>query len=313
MRGPLVSVIIPNYNHAPYLHQRIQSVLEQTYPHFEVILLDDCSTDDSAAVLDSYRGHEKVSHVVINEQNSGTTFKQWARGIALAQGEWVWIAESDDWCEPTLLQNLVDGIQPNTSLAFCQSVTVRDNEVLWTSQPKALACTRPGPGFVQENMLRNNVIFNSSMCIFRKANYYAIGSEFTSYRFCGDWLFWIALAQHGDVYESGRFLNYFRKHGADVSGPAYQNGLAYTEYVRLLDYLADKRIIKADQLEQLLLLKFQESIYDQRLRPESKGAVAHLFYGRLGQALLSPAAYRVLGKKKFLQILLQKTFACRVI
>lgn len=307
----LISVIIPNYNHAPYLPARVESVLAQTYPHLEVILLDDCSTDDSAAVLARYAGHEKVRHLVVNEQNSGSPFKQWAKGIALARGEWIWIAESDDWCEPTLLQALVGGIGPGTSLAFCQSVTVCGNDVLWTGRPRALARTQPGPAFVQERMLRANGIYNASMCIFRKANYYAIGTEFTTYRFCGDWLFWIALAQHGDVFEVGRFLNYFRKHGADVSGPAYQSGLAYRENVRLLDELAAQGIIGADQLAHLLLLKFQEFLYDQRLRPESAADVAQLFYGRLGRNVLSPAAYRVLGKRKFLQVLLHKSLARR--
>jgi hypothetical protein len=189
---------------------------------------------------------------------------------------------------------------------------VRANEVLWMGQPKVLAYHHPGTAFVQERMLRANTIFNASMCIFRKANYYAIGPEFMSYRFCGDWLFWISLAQYGDVYESGRFLNYFRKHSADVSGPAYQNGLAYQEYVRLLGHLASQRIIQADQLEHLLLLKFQEFLYDSRLRQESVQEITHLFYEQLGQALLSPAAYRILGNRKFLQVLLHKPFAHRL-
>lgn len=302
----LVSVIIPNYNHGPYLDQRIQSVLAQTYPHFEVILLDDCSQDDSAAVLARYRTHVRVSHVVVNETNSGSTFKQWAAGIALAQGEWIWVAESDDWCEPTLLQVLVEGVGPGTSLAFCQSVTVRDNDVLWVGQPTALARTHAGPAFVQARMLHANGIYNASMCIFRKANYYAIGDAFTTYRFCGDWLFWIGLAQHGDVFESGRFLNYFRKHGADVSGPAYRNGLAYRENVRLLDELAAQGIIQPEQLAHLLLFKFQEFLHDERLALESAAEVEQLFYRRLGRNVLSLAAYRVLGKRKFLHVLLHK-------
>ena len=83
--SPTVSVIIPNYNHAPYLRQRIDSVLQQDYQDFEVILLDDCSKDDSRQVLENYRDHPKVSHVVYNEQNTGNTFIQWERGINLAE------------------------------------------------------------------------------------------------------------------------------------------------------------------------------------------------------------------------------------
>ena len=88
-----VSVIIPNYNHAKYLNQRIDSVLNQTYQNFEVIILDDCSPDNSKQVIEAYRGHPKISTIVYNEQNSGTTFKQWDKGLQLAKGEWVWIAD----------------------------------------------------------------------------------------------------------------------------------------------------------------------------------------------------------------------------
>lgn len=74
-RNSFFSVIIPNYNHAPYLHERIDSVLNQTFKDFEVILLDDKSQDDSCCILRSYENNPHVSHIVLNEQNSGSTFK----------------------------------------------------------------------------------------------------------------------------------------------------------------------------------------------------------------------------------------------
>ena len=70
----MVSVIVPNYQHAPYLRERIDSILNQTYQDFEVILLDDCSKDESRDILLSYQDHPKVSHVVLNEENTGNTF-----------------------------------------------------------------------------------------------------------------------------------------------------------------------------------------------------------------------------------------------
>ena len=121
--SPQVSVIVPNYNHAQYLVQRIDSVLAQTCQDFELILLDDCSPDHSREVLERYREHPKVAHIVYNEANSGSTFKQWDKGIALARGEYIWIAESDDWCEPTLLETLLDGIHRDKDcvLSYCQT------------------------------------------------------------------------------------------------------------------------------------------------------------------------------------------------
>lgn len=70
---PKVSVIVPNYNHAPFLKDRLDSIFRQEFEDYEVILLDDCSTDGSREIIESYRDHEKVSHVVLNERNSGST------------------------------------------------------------------------------------------------------------------------------------------------------------------------------------------------------------------------------------------------
>jgi len=89
----LVSVIIPNYNHSLFLGERIDSVLNQRYQNFEVILLDDGSTDNSREIIEKYRGLEKVKHIVYNQKNSGNAFVQWNKGVELAMGEWVWIAE----------------------------------------------------------------------------------------------------------------------------------------------------------------------------------------------------------------------------
>ena len=65
--NPLVSIIIPNYNHALYLKERLDSIFNQTFQDFEVILLDDCSTDTSREVLAEYAKKDKVSHCIFNE------------------------------------------------------------------------------------------------------------------------------------------------------------------------------------------------------------------------------------------------------
>src|ERR1017187_1910144 len=103
---PTVSVIIPNYNHARFLRRRIDSVLQQTFQDFEVILLDDCSTDDSRSILSKYADDPRV-RIEFNEKNSGSPFKQWNKGVRLAQGSYVWIAESDDYAAERLLERLV--------------------------------------------------------------------------------------------------------------------------------------------------------------------------------------------------------------
>lgn len=133
MSQPLVSVIIPNYNHARFLEQRIESVLNQTFQDFEVILLDDKSTDNSVEILEKYRGHPKVTHLVVNKENSGKQFmqKQWKLGLSLAVGKYIWIAESDDWAELTFLEEMVPCFAKgeNIGLVHCDSFVIKKNKI----------------------------------------------------------------------------------------------------------------------------------------------------------------------------------------
>ena len=85
---PLVNVVVPNYNYKRYLNLRIQSILQRPDPdRFELILLDDASTDGSEEVLSDYQNHAKVSHILLNEHNTGNPFKQWFKGMQLAKGK----------------------------------------------------------------------------------------------------------------------------------------------------------------------------------------------------------------------------------
>ena len=102
---PLVSIIVPNFNHAAFLAQRLESIYNQTFSSFEVILLDDASTDNSIEILNLYKNHPKTAHFIINTINSGSPFKQWQKGVELAKGELIWIAESDDYAAINFLEH----------------------------------------------------------------------------------------------------------------------------------------------------------------------------------------------------------------
>lgn len=243
IKAPLVSVIVPNYNHAPYIEQRINSVLNQTYKNFELILLDDCSTDNSRDVIEPYRHHVKVSHVVCNETNSGSTFHQWDRGISLAKSEYIWIAESDDWCEPSLLQTLMDGLleNPSCTVAYCQSFYVRNgNEVFYHTTTSQLSECINGLDYVNQYLIYHSAIYNASMVVFRKSAYQSIPKDYTAFRFCGDWIFWSDMVSRGDVFVSGKLLNYFRSHNTDVSTGMYSSGNSFIEQFRCLLLLKKK-------------------------------------------------------------------------
>jgi len=242
----IVSVIVPNYNHAPYLAARLDSILAQTYDDFEVILLDDCSTDGSREVLMTYRDHPRVSAVVFNDENSGSTFRQWDKGVSLAKGRYIWIAESDDWCEPTLLAQLVAPLESDDHcmVSYCQSYCVDEKgNIRWQTHHRRLDEVMDGQRFVRDYMVRNNAICNASMALWRREGYQQLKRDFVNYTFCGDWLFWVRLALLGRVAINGRLLNYFRKHGSDVSSRAYGSGYNFVEEIQVLNTLYEERFI----------------------------------------------------------------------
>jgi glycosyltransferase involved in cell wall biosynthesis len=242
---PKVSVIIPNYNHAPFLRQRIDSVLNQSYQDFEVIILDDCSTDNSKELIEHYRSHVKVSQVIYNEQNSGSTFRQWIKGITEAKGSYIWIAESDDWCEPTFLENIIPNLleRPDCVIGYCQAYCVVGNDIKAVTTRPYLAEYIEGATFIKDYMVTTNSIYNASMAVWKKESFARISQDFTVYKLVGDWLFWVELCTTGNVFVSGRVLNYFRKHDKDVSGTAYGSGLNFIEEAKLLKALKDKQLI----------------------------------------------------------------------
>src|SRR5208283_1185475 len=98
--GPLISVIIPSYNHSSYLQRRIQSILQQTLQDFEIIFLDDASTDNSVSIARDLLPRDRTRFFV-NKRNTRIPCRQWNKGVAAASGEFIWIAESDDFAAPT--------------------------------------------------------------------------------------------------------------------------------------------------------------------------------------------------------------------
>ena len=102
LQNKKVSVIVPNYNYAQYISRRIDYILKQTYPVYELIILDDKSSDRSIKIIEKKINEikEKLPELKVkfveNEKNSGKVISQWKKGFELATGDYVWIAEADD-------------------------------------------------------------------------------------------------------------------------------------------------------------------------------------------------------------------------
>ncbi len=241
-----VSVIVPNYNHAPYLKQRLASIFNQTFQNFEVILLDDASTDNSVEILEKYSTHPKVNHFVINDTNSGSTFKQWQKGIELAKGEFIWIAESDDWAESSFLEIL---LKQNFDILTAKSFVISENQ----TQIKPLEIdenlSMKGIDFIKKYMIYRNFLFNASAILFKKEKVdFSIFNIINDMKFLGDWVFWISLLRENSIFYNYRPLNYFNRHPNAASNKITKTGLFYFESSILIQYMKDVNILKGKKL-----------------------------------------------------------------
>jgi len=248
----MVSVILPNYNHAPYLRQRIESILNQTYQDFELIILDDCSPDNSKDVIEEYRNNSHISHIVYNETNSGSTFKQWKKGIDLAKGEYIWIAESDDSAELTFLEKTMDSISKYNSVLCFALTTIVDkggNRVM--EQPAILPDYSMDINLFTENyLLYSNPICNASMVIFKKDAIAAnLWNNIINFKYCGDWLLWGSFCGEGEVMvsEVKEYLNYFRTHSVNVSNKSEDRGLGILEGYKVSEIIVKRLHLKLDK------------------------------------------------------------------
>ncbi|CAN7660029.1 glycosyltransferase [Rhizobium sp. LjRoot258] len=250
---PRVSIIVPNFNHAGYLRKRLESIYSQTYSNLEVILLDDCSNDESVAILKDYATRypdKTICH--FNEINSGGVFNQWKKGLELATGELVWIAESDDYCSDNFLEELVRCFQNKAvKLAFAQTEFVRGNppEKVWTSKEYLQdlgegAWSRPfirsAHSMVKFGWAVKNIVPNVSGAVFRHPGKLPLfeDPQWLSLRLCGDWIFYLSIVRGGLVAYNPRAINYYRQHASNTSVGAQKEDIYYREHEVVARYVA---------------------------------------------------------------------------
>lgn len=233
---PLVSVVVPNYNHANYLDKRIESIVNQTYPNKELILLDDASTDESIQKLKNYyqRWHPHlITKLLISEKNSGSPFKQWKRGVEAARGELIWIAESDDYSSSEFLERLVEAYFSALSgghrcgLLFTGSHSINEVGEKLADKEKIIRFNtvycKPinlinRVEFVNKYLVINPIIINASAVLFEKRLF---PDQHASYilkmRQSGDMSTWLEILKESDIIYVSDKLNYHRRHSGSVT------------------------------------------------------------------------------------------------
>ncbi len=262
-----VSIVIPNYNYAKHLQARLDCIFNQTYPIYEIIFLDDCSTDNSMEVFNEYIEKKNMSiKIKVNEVNSKSVFKQWNKGISMAKGDYVWIAEADDLCGNEFLEEVMAGFEENeVVLSYCQSKQmdpegriICDNYFNYTDDidRDKWKCNylRDGVKEISDTLAVKNTIPNVSAVVFKKHDVSGILSDLTGYKVAGDWFFYIWILQKGKIFYNSKPLNYHRRHDNSVT-KSENKQLHYNEVLQIQDY-----VIKNFDIDK----RTNEKIYEYR-------------------------------------------------
>lgn len=257
---PKVTVIIPNYNHTRFLEERIHSVLNQTYQDFEVLYLDDASTDNSNQVFAKFADDKRI-RAIYNQVNSGSPFKQWNKGIREAKGEYVWIAESDDYADERLLAKLVAQLDkhPTAGIAYCQSLNIDEsNNILssrenWTADLDEQRWKKDffnnGKDECSRYLIRKNTISNASAVLIRRAIYQRVGGADEKMKICGDWMMWAKILLVSDIAFVADPLNRYRSHYNTVRNNTEIGGLGLEELIKVMHHISQNVDVPENILE----------------------------------------------------------------
>lgn len=246
---PKVSVIVPCFNHAPYLELRLKTIFGQTEGDFEVCVLDDASTDDSRQVL-AELALRYPFRLLANTQNSGSPFFQWEKGLASTTGEYVWFAESDDYSDPNFLKALCAILdrEPKVGLAYCDSVYVDENGNAFPTSDlnDASGDDRWRQDFIadgrkecRDHLVVRNTIPNASAVLFRRS---ALESArpLAGSKICGDWLTYAKVLLESDLAFHAAPLNYYRWHTGCVRYRYLFDATSRIESLQVIDFIKNR-------------------------------------------------------------------------
>ena len=189
---PKVSVIIPTYNTAPYLRQAIESVLGQTFRDFELIIVDDGSTDGSSDIIERYRKTDSRIVVIRNELNKGTAYSL-NLGHAAAHADLIAIMGSDDICLPARLEREVAFLNTHPDIALVGSfLDLIDDQGRFIRRMEKPCGT---------DRIRKNVFFYGphahNTVMYHKSAYDRVGGYDEKYTYCQDVNFYFCMIYSG--------------------------------------------------------------------------------------------------------------------
>lgn len=276
-----ISVVVPNYNYSNYLYQRVYSILNQNYKIHELIILDDASKDNSLFYIEQIE--QKISEfvnvkVVVNDINSGNAFSQWQKGMNLASGDYVWVAEADDYAKENFLNEVVSPLKKNNNIVISYADTgfidsngyitknslVDQIDILKTNHWNA-SYVNKGISEINCYSYLNCTIPNVSGTIIKKGNYDEIFESAKKFHQSGDWFTYLNILNLGDISFINKTLNYYRVHGNNIS-QTFDKKAHILEIQRIYKFVKEKYGIDDEQQIQMYnRIKFLCKVWSVKL------------------------------------------------
>ena len=208
---PLVSIIVPCYNHGVYLEECLESIIQQTYKHWECIVIDNGSTDNTKQVAESFTQKDKRFKYIYTEQK-GVSFAR-NLGIKNSTGKYILPVDADDKIAPLYIEKAVEALEKkeDVKLVYCNARLFGAANKDWML-----------PEFSIKNILIENIIFCSAL--FRRKDYNQTnGYNEQMVEGFEDWDFWLELLKSGgevvklpDIYFYYRIKKDSRNHALDI-------------------------------------------------------------------------------------------------
>jgi len=219
-----VSVIIPTYNSARYLSDAIDSVLAQTFRDFEVLVIDDGSTDDTASLMRQYSRPVRY----IRQENGGVSRAR-NRGIDESRGRYVAFLDADDAWGQHKLERQLSALDQNRDYHACYCAFIVGDSQL---SPLETRRSKRGGPTIEDLLLRGNIVGTPSTVLCERSLFKVAGRFDPETSQCADWDMWVRIASQTDFLYLDESLVTYRRHDANMSRNA---GLLERDSLRVLE------------------------------------------------------------------------------
>lgn len=246
-----VSVCIPTYNHAHFIGQAIESVLIQTFADFELVVVDNCSTDNTRELVLAYGAKDRRIRYVCNETNVGPQ-ENLNRCLAQAVGEYVKILCADDRIAPTCLEKSVQLLEAHphaTLVSSARQIVDQQLNLLRVAAFSAKDQLLDGKFVINYTLFNGNYIGEPSAALFRRRD---AGAGFNkAFRLMIDVELWLRLLEQGDFAYIAEPLCSFRIHAGQETNNVVASLDFIDEELALLRKYADKPYVSASVVQRI--------------------------------------------------------------